>query len=1207
MTFLRRALAPFLAITLVAGSGNLPAYAATHNIVLPAAQVIILPEAACVPCVITDGVVSIISGVRMFFQANSPGIAGMPVYNSANLAPSVWGLGWISDMDHYAAIDAGGSVTVVGGSGARLKFTKTGTSGGVPTYRGPLGTFLTLTATVGAGGAVTSLTEKDGDGTSLLFAAPTPAVVGGEPLAPGAVTALRLTRLSDRNGSTIDYKRDSQGRLNKVVDIHGRYFTMTYNPAGKVATLADSGGRSVSFSYDAQGRKTSETGPEGTTSYAYDAAHHLTRITYPNGGVRNVGYDAQGRMTSQDDGDGINAVTYTRNPASTVVTDALGKQTTYEFIKRRGFSVITKVTDASGHSATFAYDSNLNLMSATDELGQTTTFTYDAQGNPATVTDAAGNVGRIAYEAAFNQPVSLTNPLGRKTTLSYDAKGNLIKISDPLNNALALTYDGFGHPVTAKNALGNTTSIIYDAKGAPASATDELGRTVAMERDALSRPTALIDPRGNRTAFTYDDAGNILQLKDALNGVTSMGYVQGRTGRLPNSITDAKGHATTINYDDHGRVTSVRNALGQTTSIGYNALGAPVSAQTRNGHTLAIGYDDLHRVTSLTLPEGSVGMSYNAVGGLVSASHYNGTALGVTYDALKRPSRVVQILPNGFAYGVDYSYDANGNRKTMKTPQGVFKYDYDALDRVTSVTNPFGQTVAFTYDALSRRKTMIYPNGTVTSYAYDAAGRVTQVSHKRAADQNVLAFNSYGYDDNGNATSITDAEGAHGYAYDALNRLTAATHPAGTTLPVANETFSYDAIGNRTADAQRSGYTYDAANRLVSDSSFTYTYDPDGNLTSRTDLVSGSSTTYTYNSSDQLIKVDASTYTIAAYKYDMLGNRVEKSVGGVVTRYVYDGPNVLAVLDGNNNLLSLMTQGPGIDAPMIARSNGTDYFYHEDALGSVTTLTDNTGQKIETVQYQAFGRGVVKGANGQVHAGSTVGNQFLFAARELDAETGLYFNRARYLDVDIGRFTKEDPIPGVNQYSYALSNPTGLKDPLGLIYTNTQISFGLVYGTTIGIIHDHDTGKNYFSVGTGFMFPSLHAMWHPELILATMKGAPLALLGGSMTWGFSETLSEGGGWNLSGVQGPGGMHDFSGLTNFGTAFNINWDGSPNSDPSIELGGGFNRGYFGGYQGTILLTRDWGEVFRNLYRYWGSSGVLAPKCNDDIIIKGMGPK
>lgn len=49
---------------------------------------------------------------------------------------------------------------------------------------------------------------------------------------------------------------------------------------------------------------------------------------------------------------------------------------------------------------------------------------------------------------------------------------------------------------------------------------------------------------------------NLLQLKDALGGVTTIAYAPGRAGKLPTSITDAKGHSTTLNYDAQGRVTS---------------------------------------------------------------------------------------------------------------------------------------------------------------------------------------------------------------------------------------------------------------------------------------------------------------------------------------------------------------------------------------------------------------------------------------------------------------------------------------------------------------------------------------------------------------------------------------------------------------------------------------------------------------------------
>lgn len=59
--------------------------------------------------------------------------------------------------------------------------------------------------------------------------------------------------------------------------------------------------------------------------------------------------------------------------------------------------------------------------------------------------------------------------------------------------------------------------------------------------------------------------------------------------------------------------------------------------------------------------------------------------------------------------------------------------------------------------------------------------------------------------------------------------------------------------------------------------------------------------------------------------------------------------------------------------------------------------------------------------------------RYLFTGRELDAETGLYYYRARYYDASTGRFLSEDPvIRGVNLYTYVANNPVGLVDPYGL-------------------------------------------------------------------------------------------------------------------------------------------------------------------------------
>jgi RHS repeat-associated protein len=68
-----------------------------------------------------------------------------------------------------------------------------------------------------------------------------------------------------------------------------------------------------------------------------------------------------------------------------------------------------------------------------------------------------------------------------------------------------------------------------------------------------------------------------------------------------------------------------------------------------------------------------------------------------------------------------------------------------------------------------------------------------------------------------------------------------------------------------------------------------------------------------------------------------------------------------------------------------------------------------------------------------IQGGTTSGHAF--TGREWDAETGLYYYRARYYDPKIGRFLSEDPIGllgGINLYAYVGNNPCNLKDPFGL-------------------------------------------------------------------------------------------------------------------------------------------------------------------------------
>lgn len=58
---------------------------------------------------------------------------------------------------------------------------------------------------------------------------------------------------------------------------------------------------------------------------------------------------------------------------------------------------------------------------------------------------------------------------------------------------------------------------------------------------------------------------------------------------------------------------------------------------------------------------------------------------------------------------------------------------------------------------------------------------------------------------------------------------------------------------------------------------------------------------------------------------------------------------------------------------------------------------------------------------------------YAFTGREWDADTGLYYYRARYYDPRIGRFLSEDPSKAVADYGYVDANPVTFIDPSGMV------------------------------------------------------------------------------------------------------------------------------------------------------------------------------
>jgi RHS repeat-associated protein len=808
----------------------------------------------------------------------------------------------------------------------------------------------------------------------------------------------------------VDIGRNADGTLKSVSDSFGRSLSITLTDNGVAATLIDSVqdalGQTVQYDYYPEtALLNTVTYPDNSRiAYTYEngIVNSVTRygdITDPSDtGVVEVvtTYDAvTGRVVHQEHANGGTFdLSYTEDAGvvnSASVTDPRSNTRTQRF-NTEGYLV--ELEDPYLRSVLYERTPGTNeLASVTDELSRSTGFTYE-NGLVNSVTDPAGNTTYYFYEDPnVNKPTRIQDALGSETVLAYDTNGNVTSILEPGQSvATQITYNSLGFVNTVTNALSNTVSFDYYLTGQIANITGPYG-TTSYGYDAIGRVSSLTDPENRTTSYIYNTPDREVQITDGLDRTVTVAYNSKGDVR---SVTDAKGQTVSYTFDERFRSDSMTDHVSDVESYGYDLNDNPVTVSDRKGQISNVpepgGYDKLDRLLRMDYHDGSYSTySYNEVGLINSVTDSAAGSIDFVYTdpaTDKFADMVKQVSsPQGV---VSYTYTELGQRKTMSVDGDMsVVYDYRANGLVNSISTTNPVTAApmdfvFSYDDAGRRTGLTYPNGVTASYAYDEAGRLLAIEYRDSASQ-ILEALIYTYNGAGERTSL-----------DRLNidplppAITNSTYPA---LPHANrmDTFNGEAI----------------------------VYDDNGNM------IQKGAMTLVWDVRDRLVGLSGSQS--ASFSYDAVGRRIEKTINGVTTQYLYDGLDIVKEMDGTGATKAWYVRTLNIDEPLARiEADGTVRYYHADGLGSIIALTDESGVVKTQYNYSPYGEAQV--------IGEASDNPFQYTGRENDG-TGLYAYRLRYYSPEMRSFISEDPIRfagGTNWYSYVGNRPVNAVDPLGL-------------------------------------------------------------------------------------------------------------------------------------------------------------------------------
>lgn len=853
----------------------------------------------------------------------------------------------------------------------------------------------------------------------------------------------------DVYGNKTDYMYDNFGRVTHTIlpavfdengDVTNPFSNVKYNELSHPVEKRDPHGKVTQIRNTIRGKPCHVVFPDGSQEISrYNIDGTLQSVTAVNGTKTVITYD------------------YFQRPISKVVTDVNGQVLDSEY-KTYSTLHLTSETDAAGQTTTYRYDYAGRLVERIKGSSRST-YEYDVFGRQNRTTeyfgtgasdyvvnvkefDVAGNVVEEREEDANGLRL-------KKISYQYDEAGNTVLVQQELEQGLATSYteyDALNRPTKIQNPENQITVIRYrtdhrNALGqvvACTETTDPAGIVTITEEDAINRIASVtkLNSMGKvlqKRSLVYDTCNNLVAQEDV--------NFAGDTEKVVKTLRE---------YDICHRMTALVEAVGspeqRRTEYVYNAYGQREQIIKPDGVILFQTYDALNRLQEVKSSDGSIHYcyQYDSLGHMIDAHDIvNDLHTIRTYDEFGNMSS--ETLQNGLE--IAYEYDGLGRMSTVRLPDGSgIEYQYHAsqLQEVRRM-NKAGE-VQYRYECtkydLAGRLLEAQPMGNLpkVNYQYDLIGRLLKTDGPQWSET------ISGYDDVGNllGRSIEDAQGGYQgqYKYDDLNQIVEENGDI-------QNTFAWDSFYNRT-EKNGAAHTYNQLNQLLYDGKYSYSYDLNGNILSKT--ADGQTIQYKYDAWDRLISITNEDGTTYRHTYDENHRRLSTESPQGIKKFLYTYDNEIASVSSDGTVAEFRmlasARHSDVGATVAIEVGGGVYFPMHDHNENIVSLVDAaTGNVFEHYRYSAFGEETLYGAGA---------NPWRFSSKRTDAETGLVYFGRRFYEPRLGRWLTPDPIGyegGINLYAYVNNNPLMNIDPNGLFGLSSLAS--LFDGMTLGFTLDN--------------------------------------------------------------------------------------------------------------------------------------------------------